>query len=321
MALSRNINWNLLYTFVVIAEMQSLSRAARILGRGQPAVSAALKNLEEQLGVQLAERGSHVFRLTGAGRLLYREAVEICGAIDRITVFLSDSDETLTGNVRMSIASQMTSPIINDTMTLFHQRHPRATITNTVMNTPEIMLSLSNKIIHFGICPAVKQIEAFDYFHIFKEYCAFYCGPGHPLFGKKGLTVADLRDQTAVAYQTAVHSDSLQSITDLVQEIGFATPFVGVANTLEELRRMVVSGLGIGAIPVQIAARDVRDGRLWPLPPFDDVMPIDVYLITNAKVRPSVTEETFLQILREEVKSRPADKRVFTSANVSQFIP
>lgn len=67
---------------------------------------------------------------------------------------------------------------------------------------------------------------------------------GHSLFGETGLTIEDLRDQTAIAYQTAVHSDPLQSITDLVKEAGFATRFVGVANTLEELRRMVVSGVG-----------------------------------------------------------------------------
>ncbi|MCZ4352652.1 LysR family transcriptional regulator [Roseovarius aestuarii] len=321
MALSQNINWNLLHTFVVIAENQSLSRASKILRRGQPAVSAALKNLEDQLGVQLAERSSHMFRLTSAGRLLYREAVEICGSIDRITMFLSESEETLTGNLRITTASHMTSPLIDTALTRFHETHPKATLSSTVMNGPELILSLSNKIIHFGICPAATLRSDFDYFHLFKEYCAFYCGPSHPLFGKTGLTIDDLRGQTAIAYQTAVLSDSLKSITDLSKEVGFGSPFVGVANTLSELRRMVVAGLGIGAIPVQIAARDVRDGRLWPLPPFEDVMPIDVYLITNAKVRPSVTEESFISILHQEVQKFPADERVFSSANVSGFIP
>ncbi|UXX81758.1 LysR family transcriptional regulator [Roseovarius pelagicus] len=321
MALSQNINWNLLHTFVVIAENQSLSRASKILGRGQPAVSAALKNLEDQLGVPLAERSSHTFRLTSSGRLLYREAVEICGSIDRITMFLAETEETLTGNLRITTASQMTSPVIDAALSHFHRMHPKATLSSTVMNGPELILSLSNKIIHFGICPAATKRDDFDYFHLFKEYCAFYCGPSHPLFGKKGLKIDDLRGHTAIAYQTAVLSDSLKSITDLSEEVGFASPFVGVANTLDELRRMVVSGLGIGAIPVQIAARDVRDGRLWPLPPFEDVMPIDVYLITNTKVRPSATEQSFLSIMREEVNKLPESERIFSSANVAGFIP
>ena len=44
--LARKINWNLLHMFVVVAEQHSISKAAQILGRGQPAVSAALKKLE-----------------------------------------------------------------------------------------------------------------------------------------------------------------------------------------------------------------------------------------------------------------------------------
>ncbi|MBA5790878.1 LysR family transcriptional regulator, partial [Escherichia coli] len=72
--------------------------------------------------------------------------------------------------------------------------------------------------------------------------------------------------------------------------VKFAMPSTGVANNLEEVRRMIVSGLGIGAIPVQIAERDVRDGILWRLPPYEDVMPIDVFLITIFFDDPATTE-------------------------------
>ncbi|MFN3764053.1 MAG: LysR family transcriptional regulator [Aliihoeflea sp.] len=320
MTLSRNINWNLLYTFVVIAEMQGLSRAARVLGRGQPAISAALKKLETQVGVTLIERGSHFFRLTSSGRMLYREALEICGAIDRISVLLADTDEELAGIVRLTTASRMTSPVIDLALAEFHRRYPRATISSTVMNTPELLLALSNKLIHFGIAPAFEHRADFAYKHIFKEYCAFYCGVGHPLYGRTDLKISDLRDQGAIAYQTAVHSDALHSISTMTKEIGFAQPYVGVANTLDELRRMVAAGLGVGAIPVQIAARDVRDGRLWRLPPFDDVMPIDVYLIMNQKVRPSLSELAFLNVLRESIDNTPIELRTYNNNNTVDFV-
>lgn len=321
MTLSRDINWNLLYTFVVIAEMQSLSRAARMLGRGQPAVSAALKNLEAQVGVRLIDRGAHFFRLTSSGRLLYREAVEICGAIDRISLLLSDREDKLTGKVRLTSASHMTSPIIDNSLTEFHRRHPNATISSTVMNSPELILALTNKLIHFGIAPIFEKNPDFEYVHLFKEHCAFYCGVGHPYYGRSNLELSDLKEQNAIVYQTALHSDSLYSITELTKEIGFSQPYVGVANTLDELRRMVVSGLGIGAIPVQIAARDVRDGRLWRLPPYDDVMPIDIYLVSNPRVRPSQTELAFLEVLREQIQMVQPDDRVYRTSNTTDFIP
>jgi DNA-binding transcriptional LysR family regulator len=298
---------------VVIAEAQSISKAAHLLGRGQPAVSAALRSLEEQVGMQLVDRGPRMFKLTEAGRLLHREAREICGAVDRILVLLQDSDAVLTGSVRLTIASHMTSPLLNRTMQRFHGLHPRATVSCTVMNTPEILEALSNKVIHFGICPISKQQADFEYFHLFKEYCGFYCGPSHPLYGRADLEPGDLRGRDVITYRTVVLSDALDTISEMQAELGFRDPPTGVANNLEEVRRMMISGMGIGALPVQIAARDVRDGLLWRLPPYERVMPINIYLVTTKKVRPSQTEQAFLDILRQVVEETPDDKRVYGS--------
>lgn len=312
MALSKTINWNLLHTFVVVAETQSISKAARILARGQPAISAALKNLEDQVGHDLAERGPKFFKLTEAGRLLHREAREICGAIDRISVLLKDTDEILTGNVRMTIASHMTSPILNQALEEFHAKHTHASISCTVLSSPDIIEALANRLIHFGICPVYKRRPDLDYLHIFKEYCGLYCGPSHPLYGKEDLTIEDLSGHNAIAYQSAIMSDALQSITEMMHKINFKTPPTGVANNLEEVRRMMIAGLGIGAIPVQIAARDVRDGLLWRLPPYEDVMPIDVYLVTNKAVRPSQTEVAFLEVLQRLIIATPERERTYS---------
>ncbi|MDW3206474.1 MAG: LysR family transcriptional regulator [Alphaproteobacteria bacterium] len=317
MVSAKNVNWNLLYTFVVVAEAQSISTAANILGRGQPAVSAALKTLEDQVGIRLVERGPRLFRLTEAGRVLHREASEICGAVDRVLALLQDSDATLAGTVRLTIASFMTSGLLNEALTRFHANNPRSSVSSTVMNTPEILEALSNKLIHFGIAPISSRDPRFDYFHIFKEYCGFYCGPDHEFYGRKGLKVSDLKGQGMVTYQSAMVSDALRSITLLQKELEFRYPPVGISNNLEEVRRMVLSGLGIGAFPVQIAHRDVRDGLLWRLPPYEDVMPIDVYLITNDKVRPSRTEREFLSTLRDVVTETPIEARTYTGAMFS----
>lgn len=310
-SLSKVINWNLLHTFVVIAEERSVSRAAQVLGRGQPAISSALKKLEEQLGCKLAERGPTAFSLTDAGKIVYREAREVCGSIDRVAALVADLSGEITGTVNLTIASHMTSPLIDRTFAEFHRRHPKCTLAATVMNTPEIMQSMADNLVYFGIGPVSTQRPEFEYFHIFKEHCAFYCGPNHPLFGKRDLTLADLKNERAITYRTAIFSDVLQSITDMRHQAEFADPFVGVSSHMEEVRRMIIAGMGIGPIPVQIAYRDVRDGLMWRLPPYEDVMPIDVYLVSNPKVRPSRSEQAFIEILREIVEATPYEERVY----------
>jgi DNA-binding transcriptional LysR family regulator len=312
MSLSKHVNWNLLYAFVAVVEAKSISRAAQTLGRGQPAISAALKNLEQQVGYRLAERGPRSFRLTEAGKLLYAEAREICASIDRISAMLKDTGQVLTGNVRVTIASHMTSPIIDRSLSEFHRRYGRATFTISVMNSREMLEAMGARLIHFGIGPIFSKRQDLDYFHIFKEHCGFYCGVGHPFFGRSDLRVSDLEGQGAIAYRSSIDSDTLNSITEMQRAVKLAEPHVGVANNLEEVRRMIIAGLGIGAIPIQIAARDVRDGLLWRVPPYEDIMPIDVYLVTNEKVRPSKTEAAYVSVLKEVVLATPESERVYS---------
>ncbi|MBL8701638.1 MAG: LysR family transcriptional regulator [Alphaproteobacteria bacterium] len=311
MLLSKRINWNLLYTFVILAETGSLSRTAQILGRGQPAISAALKKLELQVGHALAERGPRYFRLTEAGRMLQREASAICGTIDRISGLLKDVEGTVTGEVAIAIASHMTSPIIDLAFASFRRKHPRTTMNVAVTHSGEMLRALTNRVIPFAIGPVHSKSPGLSYEHIFREFCGFYCGRGHELFGRTDLTVADLENQSAITYRSAMETDTLQSISDLARAMRFAQPFAGISNNLEEVRRLVVAGVGIGAIPVQIAARDVRDALLWRLPPHEDVMPIDIYLIVNTKVRLNSAEAAFLEMLRTTIRETPEDQRVY----------
>ena len=310
-ATTKGLNWNLLHMFGVLAEQGSVSRAAEVLGRGQPAVSAALKKLEDQLGCRLATRTARSFTLTDVGQVLYREAREIAGSVDRLPMLLADQSGELAGSVRMTIGSHMTTPVIDRAFAEFHRRHPKATFDITVSTSPEIAEALANNLITFGIGPVHRLRDDFTYFHIFREHCGFYCGPGHRLFGKRGLAISDLENERAVTYKAVTFSNALQTIANMHQRVGFADPLIGISNYLEEVRRMILSGLGIGAIPIHVAERDVDDGLLWRLPPYEPTMPIDVYLFTSPRVRPTRTEQAFIDVLTEVVSAIPPEERTY----------
>lgn len=70
------LDWNLLRTFVVIAEVKSITRAAEQLKLKQPSVSNALKRLEDRVGRRLVERDATRFELTEVGKLLYEQSIE-----------------------------------------------------------------------------------------------------------------------------------------------------------------------------------------------------------------------------------------------------
>ncbi len=78
------LDWNLLRSFMVIAEEGSITRAAHRLLRGQPSVSLALQRLEAELGCKLIDRGHGTFRLTAAGLQLQSECAEMFAGVVRL---------------------------------------------------------------------------------------------------------------------------------------------------------------------------------------------------------------------------------------------
>lgn len=71
------LDWNLLRTFLAIVQEGSISRAAVRLHLTQPAVSLALKRLEERLGENLIARSGSSFTVTTAGELVYRQTCRL----------------------------------------------------------------------------------------------------------------------------------------------------------------------------------------------------------------------------------------------------
>ena len=74
---------------------------------------------------------------------------------------------------------------------------------------------------------------------------------------------------------------------------------------------MILCGLGIGPLPVHAVARDVKDGLLWRLPPYDDPPMVDIFLVTNPKKRFNRAEAKFIAALRTLIRTTPIAQRTY----------
>src|SRR5471032_221308 len=95
--LNDRLDWNLLRTFRVIGQELSISRAAARLHLTQPAVSQALKRLEEQLGRQLIARRGPRFALTEVGEQIFELAGEIYGQMSQVSSVLEQPADEVIG--------------------------------------------------------------------------------------------------------------------------------------------------------------------------------------------------------------------------------
>lgn len=303
------LDWNLIRTFLVIVEEGGITAAANSLRLKQPTVSNALRRLEDRLGKRLVIRGAGRFEVTPAGRLLYEEAVEIFGSVSRLGVLMRDMGEEVSGHVALAMASHVVSPLLEEVLSTFHQRHPRATLGIEVLTSRDVIQAVRQRQASFGVCLVHEKRAQLDYLRLFREYFGFFCGPRHRLFGKSGLGLADLRGETSVSFKTDRLTDALRPVALIRAQAELEERVVGVSSNLEEVRRMIVAGLGIGPLPIHVARSDVEAGHLWQLPPYDLPPAIDIYVVSNPSTRFNRAEENLLAMLREKIEAVPFGER------------
>ncbi|RUX77445.1 LysR family transcriptional regulator [Mesorhizobium sp. M7A.F.Ca.US.001.04.1.1] len=306
-----DLDWNLLRTFVVIAEVKGITRAAERLNLKQPSVSNALRRLEDRVGRRLVERDATRFELTEVGRLLYEQSVEVFGTISQLPLLMRGISDDVTGHVMIATASHVVSPLFDQALSEFHSNYPHASITISVAASTEVAKQVRDRRASFGICLVSQRDPALEYAMVYREFFGFFCGPQHRLYGQTGLTLTDLRGEPSVSFQTDHISDALRPVALLRSEARLNADVVGVSSSLEEVRRMIVAGLGIGPLPLHVARRDVADGMLWRLPPYDAPPAIDIFLLVNPDKVMNRAEKALLSGLQTLIADTPLEDRIY----------
>lgn len=306
----RELDWNLLRTFMVVVQEGSLTNAAMRLCLTQPAVSLALKRLEQRLERRLIERGGGKFELTDAGKSIYREVQDIYGSITRFGSLVSGAREAMSGHIRLLMVSRVQTRYLDQAMREFHEMHPQVTFRVDVMAAADVHVALLQKMGSLGICLMRARVPGLEAEVLVRQTYRLYCGAPHRLFGKSGLSVSDLRQENFVSFVSDQIDGILSPLAVFRAREGFAGRVLGSSSNLEEIRRMIVCGLGIGPLPEHIAASDVATGLLWDLPPYGGVVPVDIFVAWNPLARFTPAETAFRRHLLGKIEGIPVADRL-----------
>ena len=276
-----NLDWNLLRTFMVIVEQRGITKSAAYLGLTQPTLSSALKRLEETVEQKLIERSAAHFKVTAAGEMLYKECSSIFGAVSQIPGLLTGAIDVVGGHVSLALTSHVVSHQLDELLRQFADAHSAVTFSLAVVESETVVERIRANRATLGLCLLREPHADLRCEILYRQAFGLYCGPNHRLFGRKEIELEELKGETSVAFQTEVESGPLYQVRDLRERLALDPMVRAVSANLPELRRMVVIGVGIGALPVHIARRDVDAGLLWQLPPFDGLPMADMYLVSN----------------------------------------
>ncbi|WP_296736521.1 LysR family transcriptional regulator [Mesorhizobium sp.] len=287
---ARNLDWNLLKFFHEIASARSVTRAAQELNRKQPALSLALRRLEERLGVTLCHRGPTGFELTEEGRILAERCQEFAGAIREIPARLSDVKAEIRGHLRVMLVSNLVAPALDEALAAFHARYPAVELIVEVAAWTEVVNSLIQHRIDVGISPSRVKRAELAYLHLFTEIHRPYCGRPHPLFGKSVADPAALAGEAFVL----TGADEGDELTQFRLEHGLGRNIAGMSDHLEEARRLAALGVGLCFLPEGYAQAEVDAGRLWPLLAGANVPRNDIFIVTDPQSPAHTARDLFI---------------------------
>ncbi len=297
--LGERLDWNLLRTFQVVAQELSISRAAARLHLSQPAVSQAIKRLEEQLGAALIERRGPRFLLTQSGIETLRVAAEVQGHFTQLDAALERSSDQVVGKVRMLTVSGIRCEAYDKFLAQLHRDYPGITLEIDVQSSEAILSALSQKTASFGLAVNRTTPGWLGQQCLTHEEYAFYCSDQHPLYGRDDLTLADLRDQQLIIFTGDLLGGTLSSLAEYRDLHKLNGQIVASSANTQEVLRLVLAGFGIACLPQHICQSELRAGRLWRLPPEEGVGAVDINLLWNLEQRLTKAESVFLQRLRE----------------------
>jgi len=136
--------------FLALARERHFGKAAEACNVTQPTLSAAIKQLEEHLGVMLVSRGSRFQGLTAEGERVLEWARRIVADARAMKMEVDAAKRGLSGHVRFAVIPTALA-VVQEVTTSFHEKHPEVTFSVLSRSSVEILSLLENLRIDIGI--------------------------------------------------------------------------------------------------------------------------------------------------------------------------
>ncbi len=229
--------------FVAVAEQENFSHAAAALHMAQPAVSIAIRKLEDELAMPLFDRSQRQVRLTTEGRALLVRARSILNEVEELKRSSTALRDLLQGELSLACPSMLATYFLPDLLSGFLREHPGLRAAVTQVGTARVERMLLADEIEIGVTTS-DDASAPDLEHIplVKEQMVLCMAANHPWAGRRRISVAQLHDSPMVVYESGYFIRS--QLDQLCAVHGVNPQYRMQTNFLPLLIRMVKQGLG-----------------------------------------------------------------------------
>lgn len=289
--------------FLAVAREQNISAAAQSLHLTQPTLSRQLRELEEKLGKQLMIRGNRKITLTEDGMLLRKRAEEILDLVGRTEKELTQSDETVSGDIYIGTGETDGVRQIARTAHQIQKHYPGILFHIVSGDAVDVCERLDKGLLDFGILLGDIDKGKYHYMELpMKDTWGVLMQRSSPLAEKEAISPQDLWDKPLILSRQA---DNKGGLYRWLQKEPTELHTVATYNLIYNASLMVDEGMGYVFTLDKLINTTGSNLCFRPLKP---KLELGMYLVWKKSQIFSRAMELFLEQLRENLATLCKDE-------------
>jgi DNA-binding transcriptional LysR family regulator len=237
--------------FIALANERHFGRAAEVVGVTQPSLSSAIRQLEDQLGVQLVFRGSRFQGLTPEGQRVLDWARRIVGDIRALRAEMRSVHSGLSGNLRIGVIPTAL-PMVADLTAPFTARHPNMRVTILSRTSAEILDGIDTLELDAGITYLDNEpLGRVAQTPLYTEFYRYLCAPGAAHAKARSISWHEVA--SAPLCLLTADMQNRRIVNQHLAEAGARVEAMVESNSTIALVSHVRSGLWASVVPMKLA--------------------------------------------------------------------
>jgi DNA-binding transcriptional LysR family regulator len=287
---------NQLEVLIAVAQEKSFSRAAEVLDRTQPAVSQAVRRLEQEVGERLFDRSSKDGTLTTAGEVLLEYAKQMVNLRKTAQTAVRELRDLHHGKVTIS-ANEHTVfyllPLIHE----YRRRYPSIKVEISRGVASRIPTEVMAREVELGVISFKSQDESVASVPVFTDELALVVSPEHSMAKRDSVSIKELGVESFIAHNAP--SPYREKVIEAFEKHKTRLNIAVELPSLEAIKKLVEIGTGIALVPRLTAESEIADGRLVALRVDEMKFQRQLHLIHRKNSVLSHAAQVFLQLAKE----------------------
>lgn len=299
------MDFDQLETFLEVARHNSFSRAAERRFRTQPAISAQIRALEEEVGAKLFDRSGGKVALTAAGKVFQKYAEDTIESRRRVITALGEMEREPRGEIIVGANEGTCLYVLPEVFAEFKRQYGGVAITVKRSESSKVLESIVDNSVDFGVVSLPVSDNRLTVVPIHRDELVVIAPPGHPLAKHKTSALAEVIKYPLLLPKAGRTRDAIEA---LFEERRLKPNISMELDSSELLKRFVAVDVGVGFVARSNVKEEVQLGTLVAMPLSDAHIKRDLALVFRKDKALSRAALAFIDIavkLKPTAKSAP----------------